>query len=116
MGAAIEPASLAGAVRYIHGATGLPVVVTEHGIAVTDDAHRAAFIGPSLDLLSGEINSGIPVLGYFHWTLMDNFEWVAGYSSQLGLHEVDRTTFERTAKPSAGVYAAYVGAVRTRTA
>ena len=48
----------------------------------------------------------MPVLGYCHWTLLDNFEWIFGYGYQLGLHEVDRETFERTAKPSAGVYAA----------
>ena len=51
---------------------------------------------------------GVPVLGYLHWTLMDNFEWIFGYGHQLGLFEVDRSTFDRTAKPSAAVYAAYV--------
>jgi beta-glucosidase len=52
---------------------------------------------------------GVSVLGYVHWTLMDNFEWVFGFSShQLGLHEVDRETFERRRKPSADVYAALV--------
>jgi beta-glucosidase len=39
---------------------------------------------------------------------MDNFEWTSGYGQQLDLHSVDRETFERTAKPSAGVYAALV--------
>ena len=42
---------------------------------------------------------GIPLLGYFHWSLLDNFEWVSGYSHQLGLHEVDFDTFARTPKP-----------------
>ena len=52
------------------------------------------------------MDDGVPVLGYCHWTLLDNFEWIFGYGHQLGLHEVDRETFERTPKPSAGVYAA----------
>ena len=52
----------------------------------------------------------MPVLGYCHWTLMDNFEWIFGYTQQLGLHAVDRETFVRTPKPSAGVYAAIVRA------
>ena len=52
-------------------------------------------------------------LGYCHWTLMDNFEWIFGYTPKLGLHSVDRDTFERTPKPSAHAYAA---AVRARTA
>ena len=47
-------------------------------------------------------------LGYCHWTMLDNFEWVFGYATQLGLHEVDRETFARTAKPSAAEYARLV--------
>jgi beta-glucosidase len=46
------------------------------------------------------------VLGYCHWTFLDNFRWIFGYENQLGLFEVDRETFVRTPKPSAGVYAA----------
>lgn len=52
----------------------------------------------------------MPVLGYCHWSLMDNYECIFGYSEHLGLHAVDRTTMERTAKPSAGVYAGVVRA------
>jgi beta-glucosidase len=54
------------------------------------------------------------VLGYLHWTLLDNFEWVFGYTVRLGLHEVDRETFDRTPKPSAEVYAALVRAHSSR--
>ena len=105
MGTAIEPLSLAGAVRYAHSVAGVPVLVTEHGISVDDDTLRAAFLEPSLAGLRGVMDEGVPVLGYLHWTLLDNFEWVFGYQHHLGLHAVDRETFERTPKPSAGVYA-----------
>ena len=105
MGTAIEPDSLRGAVEYAHAVSGRPVLVSEHGISTADDELRAAFIEPSLDGLAAAIAGGVPVLGYCHWTLLDNFEWIFGYHSQLGLHSVDRETFERTAKPSAGVYA-----------
>jgi beta-glucosidase len=105
-GTAVEPLSLAGAVRYAHAVAGVPVLVTEHGIATTDDTIRAAFIEPALQGLLDVIDQGVPVLGYTHWALLDNFEWIFGYAIRYGLHEVDRTTFERTAKPSAAVYAA----------
>jgi beta-glucosidase len=114
MGTEIEPLSLAGAVRYAHEATGRPVLVTEHGMSTADDRQRAAFIEPSLAGLLDVMGDGVPVLGYCHWTLLDNFEWVFGYGHQLGLHEVDRETFERTPKPSAGVYAAIAKARTVR--
>ena len=47
---------------------------------------------------------------YFHWSLMDNFEWQKGYAMQFGLIAVNRETMERTAKPSLGVLGEYCGA------
>lgn len=108
MGSGIEPESLAGAVRYAHERSGVPVFVTEHGMSTHDDSLRAAFIEPSLQHLRAAIDDGVPVLGYTHWTLMDNFEWIFGYEGQLGLFSVDRDTFERTPKPSAAEYARLV--------
>jgi beta-glucosidase len=106
LGSAIDPGSLGGAVRYAHEVSGVPVFVTEHGIGVEDDTLRAGFIAPSLAGLLDAIDDGVPVLGYCHWTLLDNFEWTGGYSFHFGLHTVDRESFVRTPKPSAGRYAA----------
>ncbi|MFC7342896.1 family 1 glycosylhydrolase [Saccharopolyspora griseoalba] len=108
MNSVIDPASLAGAVRYAHRVAGVPVLVTEHGLQTEDDAQRAEFIPAALDLLGDEVGAGTPVLGYLHWTLMDNFEWIFGYGPKLGLLAVDRETFDRTPKPSAKAYAAAV--------
>ncbi|WP_454049884.1 family 1 glycosylhydrolase [Cellulomonas sp. Marseille-Q8402] len=105
MGTPVVPDSLGGAVRYVHAATGLPVAVTEHGIATQDDSVRAAFLPAALESLDAAVADGVPLLGYYHWTLLDNFEWIFGYQYQLGLHTVDRTTGERRAKPSARVLA-----------
>jgi len=105
MGTVVEPLSLAGAVRYGHQVAGVPVLVTEHGMGTPDDTLRAAFIEPALRGLLDVIGEGVPVLGYCHWSLLDNFEWIFGYDFQYGLHAVDRETFERTPKPSAAVYA-----------
>jgi beta-glucosidase len=114
MGTAVEPDSLRGAVEYVYSVAHVPVLVSEHGIGTEDDSIRAAFIGPSLAGLAQAVADGVPGLGYCHWTLMDNFEWIFGYGPKLGLHSVDRETFERTAKPSAAVYAGIVREARGR--
>lgn len=99
----VYPASLAGAVRYAYQATGVPIVVTEHGIATPNDEVRARMIRAALSELKKAIDDGVPVRGYIHWTLLDNFEWSLGYWPKFGLASVDRTTFRRTLKPSAQV-------------
>ena len=106
MGREIYPASLANAVRYVHEQTGRPILITEHGLVTDDDAQRAAFIPAALAHLADTIAAGVPVLGYVHWTLMDNFEWIFGYKPHFGLCAVDRQNFKRHPKPSAAVFAA----------
>ncbi|MGV3510481.1 MAG: family 1 glycosylhydrolase [Novosphingobium sp.] len=105
-GTEVWPGSLGGAVRYAHAATGRPVLVSEHGVGSDDDAVRAAFIPPALAGLKQAIDDGVPVIGYCHWSLIDNFEWIFGYRPKFGLASFDRVTFERKAKPSAAVLGA----------
>ncbi|TDW63406.1 aryl-beta-glucosidase [Novosphingobium sp. PhB55] len=95
--------SLAGAVRYVHAATKVPVLVSEHGVGTEDDTLRARFIPAALEGLKQAMDDGVPVLGYMHWSLLDNYEWIFGYKPRFGLCSVDRTTFARTPKPSAAV-------------
>jgi beta-glucosidase len=104
-GSEVYPPSLAGAVRYAHKAAGVPILVTEHGVGSDDDAIRARLISAALKALKLVIDDGVPVKGYVHWSLLDNYEWIFGYKPHFGLASVDRTTFKRTAKPSAAVYA-----------
>ncbi len=110
MGSAIDPTSLAGAVRYAYEQTGVPVLVTEHGLSHDDDALRVEFIPPAIAALLDVMNEGVPVLGYMHWSLLDNFEWIFGYTKFYGIVAVDRETFARSPKPSAAVYAQIVRA------
>ena len=98
--------------RYAHAVTGRPVMVTEHGLGTDDDTLRSAFIPQALSGLAGAIAEGVPVLGYMHWSLLDNFEWIFGYRPKYGLAAVDRKTFKRTPKPSAAV----LGAIARRNA
>lgn len=102
----IYPPSLAGAVRYVYEQTKVPIMITEHGFATDNDEQRAAFIPPALKYLKDAIDDGVPVLGYIHWSLLDNFEWIWGYKIHYGLATVDRKTFKRTLKPSAAVLGA----------
>jgi beta-glucosidase len=105
MGREIYPSSLANAVGYVHEQTGRPILITEHGLCTDNDLQRAAFIPAALAHLADAIAGGLPVLGYVHWTLLDNFEWIFGYKPHFGLCAVDRQTFKRTPKPSAAVLA-----------
>lgn len=85
-----------------------PIFVSEHGIDTLDDALRARHLAASLDVIAERIAQGVPVLGYLHWSLLDNFEWRSGYAPRFGLVAVDRSTFVRTPKPSAARYAGLV--------
>ncbi|MEI5688521.1 family 1 glycosylhydrolase [Sphingomonas kyungheensis] len=105
-GAEIYPPSLAGAVHYAWDVAKVPVLVSEHGVNTQDDRQRAALIPAALAHLHDTMAQGVPVLGYCHWSLLDNFEWIFGYGPRYGLASVDRTTFRRTLKPSAHVLAA----------
>ena len=105
-GAEVYAPSLAGAVRYAYEATGVPIFVTEHGVGTDDDSIRARLIPAALAELQKTIASGVPVIGYSHWSLLDNFEWIFGYRPKFGLYSVDPATFTHIPKPSATVYGA----------
>jgi len=103
MGSEVYAPFLAGAVFYAYEVTGVPVLVTEHGVGIEDDSIRAWLIPAALAELKKTMDDGVPVLGYMHWSLLDNFEWIFGYGPKFGLVGVDRETFVRTPKPSAAV-------------
>lgn len=112
LGGEVYAPSLAGAVRYAHEVSGRPIMVTEHGVGTDNDKVRAALIPAALKELKAAMDSGVPVLGYMHWSLIDNFEWLFGYRPKFGLCSLDRQTFKRTPKPSAFV----LGAIAKRNA
>ncbi len=85
---------------------GLPLVVTENGVADDHDELRPRFLVDHIAAVARAAAEGVDVRGYLHWTAMDNFEWAEGYTKRFGLFEVDRATLERRAKPSAAVFAA----------
>lgn len=101
------PEALEHVIRRVYQEMPIPIMVTENGIATEDDAERVTFIKTALSGVQSCIADKIPVLGYMHWSLMDNFEWQKGYSMKFGLIAVDRTTQTRTAKESLAVLGSY---------
>ena len=83
---------------------GLPVYITENGIATTDDKQRERFLVSHLREVASAIADGVDVRGYFHWSLVDNFEWKEGFTPRFGLVEVDYKTQARIVRPSARLY------------
>lgn len=94
------PEALEHVIRRVHEDFKGSLIVTENGVAVSDDSRRVEFIRRALQGVENCLNDGIPVKGYCHWSLMDNFEWQKGYSMTFGLIAVDRETQTRTPKES----------------
>jgi beta-glucosidase len=89
------------------------IYITENGCSATDvpaadgivyDTDRIMFLRNYLTHLQRATAEGVPVRGYFHWSLMDNFEWADGYGTRFGLLHVDYATQRRTPKLSAAFY------------
>jgi len=82
-----------------------PVYITENGTCDAADAFRTRYVYDHLREVRRLIDDGIDVRGYYHWTLMDNFEWAEGESARFGLIETDYETQKRTIRPSGKFYA-----------
>lgn len=81
-----------------------PIYITENGLADADDTYRADFIREHLRWSHKAIEYGVDLRGYFHWSLMDNYEWTEGFKMRFGLIHVNYETQKRTVRPSAYVY------------
>ncbi|MEU5809435.1 family 1 glycosylhydrolase [Streptomyces sp. NPDC047718] len=88
---------------------GLPLTVTESGIASASGKRRAEFTVRALEQIEKVRNEGVDVRGYYHWSLMDNFEWLGGFGPRFGLYAVDRSTMQRTPTEAAEVYGRIAG-------
>ncbi|MDP3951257.1 family 1 glycosylhydrolase [Microbacterium sp.] len=110
VGTSYRPDSLGMAVRHAWEMSGgVPALVTENGIATADDSQRIRYAAEALQGLDDARADGIAVLGYLHWSLLDNFEW-GHWAPTFGLIAVDRESFVRTPKPSL----AWLGGVAKR--
>jgi len=85
---------------------GLPIHITENGIPDADDDQRPRALLLHLHQLWRTIQYNVQVKSYYHWTLVDNFEWAEGWTLPFGLIELDPQTQTRTPRPSSDLYAA----------
>jgi beta-glucosidase len=95
------PAAVGHALRHTADIVGgVPMIVTENGIATDDDTRRIAYTTGALHEVAAALTDGLDIRGYLHWSALDNYEW-GSFTPRFGLISVDRETFERTPKPSA---------------
>lgn len=83
----------------------LPIYISENGIEDADDRLRPRYLIEHLHQVWRAVNFNWPIKGYFHWTLVDNFEWERGWSQRFGLWELDLETQARRKRPSADLFA-----------
>ena len=104
MGWEIHPEGLLKALRSAARA-GLPLVVTENGIATSNDSERIDYLESHLASVLEALSEGIDVRGYMYWSSFDNFEWAEGYRPQFGLVGIDRANdLRREVRPSAHAF------------
>ncbi len=85
---------------------GLPIIVTENGVEDPDDNFRPRYLAQHIHQMWRGVNYTWPIKGYFHWSLVDNFEWERGWTQRFGLWELDVETQARRKRPSAELYEA----------
>ena len=105
----IVPESLYWGPRLLHERYQLPIIISENGMSCHDavsldgqvhDPNRIDYVHRYLLALRRACEDGVPVLGYFYWSFLDNFEWASGYEERFGLVHVDYATQARTPKDS----------------
>lgn len=97
----IFPSGLLPLLRETYEKLGVPIYITENGLASADGRNRASFLRRHAWVMRQAIAEQIPLRGYFYWTLLDDFEWADGYEAKFGLLRVDRATLARSLAPGA---------------
>jgi beta-glucosidase len=92
-----------------------PIIITENGVADSNDQYRQWWIQETIIAMERALSEGVEVAGYFHWSLLDNFEWAYGWWPKFGLVEVDRkNNMKRTIRPSAVWFSDYIKNIRSK--
>jgi beta-glucosidase len=101
MGWDLSPENIQFALERLHEKYKLPIIITENGLADSQDTQRQWWITQTLMAMQKAMANGVQLEGYLHWSLLDNFEWDKGKWPRFGLVAVDYKTGQRTLRPSA---------------
>ena len=102
LGVYMEPEGLYPILLRVWARYQKPIIITENGVADARDQYRQWWLEQSIIAMERALSEGVDVRGYFHWSLLDNFEWAYGWWPKFGLVEVDRANgMKRTIRPSA---------------
>lgn len=99
-----SPQGMFQALKWANGFN-LPILITENGVDDADDHLRPRYLIQHLHQVWRAVNFNFPIKAYFHWTLVDNFEWERGWTQRFGLWELDVESQTRRKRPSADLYA-----------
>lgn len=97
----MQPQDIEFVLERLHKEFGLPIIITENGVADRGDRYRKWWISETVVAMQRALDKGVKLEGYLHWSLLDNFEWAYGFWPRFGLIEVDYKTQQRTIRPSA---------------
>ena len=104
MGWTIDPAALGKQIRYVGTRYDKPMMITENGVATTDEKKRLSYLHDHIAQVRKTMDEGYDVKGYFVWSLADNYEWHYGYVPKFGLSSMDSANKVRVLKPAAYYY------------
>ncbi|MDN5835162.1 MAG: family 1 glycosylhydrolase [bacterium] len=97
----MDPSDIQFVLEQLSSKYKLPILITENGLADSDDSRRKWWISETISAMQSARNNGVDLIGYLHWSLLDNFEWNKGYWPKFGLASVNKDTLDRTLRPSA---------------
>jgi beta-glucosidase len=97
----MQPDKMGPLIEQLYAKYKLPLLITESGVADMHDTYRKWWIIESVKAMNTAITNNVPIIGYIHWSLLDNFEWAEGFWPRFGLIEVDYKTMKRRPRPSA---------------
>ena len=108
----LAPSDVQYALERLNRKYKLPLMITENGVADADDIHREQWIKETIIGMQKAMKNGVDLIGYLHWSLMDNFEWAYGKWPRFGLVAIDYKTGKRTLRPSAAWFGRVIKRLR----